>query len=55
MKKLILSISIIGLIFVGCSDDDNPVASSGTGTGTSGTFTEGTYNMKDVIKYETAD
>ena len=28
MKKLILSILILGLILVGCSDDDNPTASS---------------------------
>ena len=49
MKKLILSISILGLILVGCSDDDNPTASS------TPTLTEGTYNMTSVIMYETAD
>ena len=36
MKRLIFSISILGLIFVCCSDDDNPAASS------TPTLTEGT-------------
>ena len=49
MKKLILSISILGLILVGCSDDDNTAASSIP------TLTEGTYNMTGIIMYETAD
>ena len=51
MKKMILLISIIGLMVVGCSDDDNPAAS----TGTSVTFTEGTYNMTSATFYEAAD
>ena len=49
MKKLILLISILGLILVGCSDDDNPAASSIP------TLTEGKYNMTGVIMYHTAD
>jgi hypothetical protein len=47
MKKLILLISIAGLMFFGCSDDDNPAASS------TGTFTEGTYNMTGATMYDT--
>ena len=48
MKKLILSISILGLLFIGCSDDDNPAASTVT-------FTEGTYNMTSATMYDNAD
>ena len=47
MKKLIFTISILGLIFIGCADDDNPVASP--------TFTEGTYNMTSMTEYDNAD
>ena len=49
MEKLILSISILGLILVGCSDDDNPAASS------TPTLTEGTYDVTALTMYEAAD
>ena len=49
MNKIKLTIAIFALILVGCSDDDNPAASS------TPTLTEGTYNVTDVTFYETAD
>ena len=48
MKIRILLISILGLILIGC-DDDNTIASSIP------TLTEGTFNLTGVIMYETAD
>ena len=48
MNKIKLTIAIFALIFVGCSDDDNPATSS------TPTLTEGTYNLTDITLYETA-
>ena len=48
MNKIKLTITILGLILVGCSDDDNPASSTVT-------LTEGTYNITAATAYDTAD
>ena len=48
MNKIKLTITILGLILVGCSDDDNPASSTLT-------LIEGTYIITDATLYEMAD
>lgn len=57
MKKLILSLAIVSLIFTSCSNDDNgttdttPVVGEITGTYTANkVFPKGTYTLKGIVK-----